>query len=376
MQIMRIRPFRTLYIDWLAVVTMLGLYVFTTASCTGGQSKDATNEGGTQHESVVLATQGSFAFGGTVVTGDNGDTFHGDHGYVQYQIPPDARQYPLVMWHGGGQFSKTYETTPDGRDGYQNIFLRRGFSTYIIDQPGRGRAGRTTTGIAVPDASFGEADLFTIFRLGVWTPPSPPQFFPGVQFSLDQDSLDQYFRQITPDTAGRDAEIATDAVAALFDTIGPAVLITHSASGVLGWQTALKSDNVRAIISYEPTVFLVPDGDPSPPPGFSDAIPVSRDQFERLAEIPIQIVFGDNIATELTGVFGIDLWVRSVPAAEAFVETLEAHGGDIEILRLPDAGLSGNTHFPFSDLNNLEVANLLSDYLNNKGLDKPGANSQ
>ena len=376
MRVMTIRPFRTLYIDWLAVVTMLGLCVFATASCAGGQSKDATNEEVTQHESVVLATQGSFAFGGTVVTGDNGDTFHGDHGYVQYQIPPDARQYPLVMWHGGGQFSKTYETTPDGRDGYQNIFLRRGFSTYIIDQPGRGRAGRTTTGIAVPDASFGEADLFTIFRLGVWTPPSPPQFFPGVQFSLDQDSLDQYFRQITPDTAGRDAEIATDAVAALFDTIGPAVLITHSASGVLGWQTALKSDNVRAIISYEPTVFLVPDGDPSPPPGFSDAIPVSRDQFERLAEIPIQIVFGDNIATELTGVFGIDLWVRSVPAAEAFVETLEAHGGDIEILRLPDAGLSGNTHFPFSDLNNLEVANLLSDYLNNKGLDKPGANSQ
>ena len=123
-------------------------------------------------------------------------------------------------------------------------------------------------------------------------------------------------------------------------------------------------------------MFLVPDGAPSPPPGFSDAIPVSRDQFERLTEIPIQIVFGDNIATELTGVFGIDLWVRSVPAAEAFVETLEAHGGDIEILRLPDAGLSGNTHFPFSDLNNLEVANLLSDYLNNKGLDKPGANSQ
>ena len=387
MQIMRIQPFRTLYIDWLAVVTMLGLYVFTTASCTGGQSKDATNEGGTQHESVVLATQGSFAFGGTVVTGENGDTFHGDHGYVQYQIPPDARQYPLVMWHGGGQFSKTYETTPDGRDGYQNIFLKRGFSTYIIDQPGRGRAGRTTTGITVPDAGFGEADLFTIFRLGVWTPPSTPQFFPGVQFSHDQDSLDQYFRQITPDTGshlrsggvtgvGTGATIATDAVTALFDMIGPAVLITHSASGILGWQTALKSDNVRAIISYEPTVFLTPEGDPSPPPGFSDAIPVSRDQFERLAEIPIQIVFGDNIATELTGVFGIDLWVRSVPAAEAFVETIKAHGGDIEILRLPDAGLSGNTHFPFSDLNNLEVANLLSDYLNNKGLDKPGANSQ
>ncbi|SVD01428.1 uncharacterized protein METZ01_LOCUS354282, partial [marine metagenome] len=200
MRIVTIRPFRTLHIDWLVVVIILGVCTLTPTGCADEQSKAATNEGATQQESVLLATQGSFAFGGTVVTGDNGDTFHGDHGYVQYQIPPDARQYPLVMWHGGGQFSKTYETTPDGRDGYQNIFLRRGFSTYIIDQPGRGRAGRATTGTTVPDASFGEANLFTIFRLGVWTPPSPPQFFPGVQFPLDQASLDQYFRQITPDT--------------------------------------------------------------------------------------------------------------------------------------------------------------------------------
>ena len=110
--------------------------VYATALCVGCHEAPGAR---LQPSPFVLQTQGRFAFGGTVVTGDNGDTFHGDHGYVQYQIPQDARQYPLVMWHGGGQFSKTWETTPDGRDGYQNIFLRRGFSTYIIDQPGRGR---------------------------------------------------------------------------------------------------------------------------------------------------------------------------------------------------------------------------------------------
>ena len=93
-----------------------------------------------KREPLILERQGSFAFGGTVVTGTNGDTFHGDHGYVQFQIPPNARNLPLVMWHGGGQMGKTWESTPDGRDGYQTIFVRRGFSTYIIDQPRRGRA--------------------------------------------------------------------------------------------------------------------------------------------------------------------------------------------------------------------------------------------
>ena len=75
---------------------------------------------------IVLETQGSFAFGGTVITGADGNTFRGDHGYAQYQIPSNARTLPLVMWHGGGQFSKTWETTPDGRDGFQNLFLQRG----------------------------------------------------------------------------------------------------------------------------------------------------------------------------------------------------------------------------------------------------------
>ena len=76
-----------------------------------------------------------------------GHKYHGDHAYVFYQKPVDARKYPLVFAHGVGQFSKTWETTPDGREGFQNIFLRKGFSTYLVDQPRRGNAGRSTEGI-------------------------------------------------------------------------------------------------------------------------------------------------------------------------------------------------------------------------------------
>jgi hypothetical protein len=102
---------------------------------------------------ISIAQQGSFAVGGTVITSPGvfdpaapapppeqpsstaGQTLHGDHAYVFYQAPARAKRLPLVMWHGIGQFSKTWETTPDGREGYQTIFLRRGFGVYVVDQP-------------------------------------------------------------------------------------------------------------------------------------------------------------------------------------------------------------------------------------------------
>lgn len=165
-----------------------------------GESDAAPGRTGRDSEPLVLAKQGSVLVGGSVVTNPGtfdpvaltpaGQTIHGDHAYVQYQIPVNARRYPLVMWHGGGQFSKTWESTPDGRDGYQNIFARRGFATYIFDQPHRGRSGRATTNgtiNAVPGAGpTGEQGIFIRFRLGIW-----PNYFPGVQFPRDAASLDQ-----------------------------------------------------------------------------------------------------------------------------------------------------------------------------------------
>ena len=82
--------------------------------------------------SIVIEEQGSFTVGGTVISNPGtfnpynptpeGQTLHGDHAYVFYQVPVNARKYPLVLWHGFGQFSKTWETTPDGREGYKKTF--------------------------------------------------------------------------------------------------------------------------------------------------------------------------------------------------------------------------------------------------------------
>ena len=143
---------------------------------------------------LTIQEQGSFAIGGTVVTmpgtfdpiaqgvynpagtDPKGQTLHGDHAYVFYQVPVHARRLPLVFWHGHGQSARTWETTPDGREGFQTLFLRRGYPVYLIDQPRRGRAARSTQPVTIP-VTPDEQLWFGIFRLGVW-----PNLYPGVQF--------------------------------------------------------------------------------------------------------------------------------------------------------------------------------------------------
>jgi hypothetical protein len=328
---------------------------------------------------LIIAEQGSFAVGGTTTTAFNGDQSRGDHAYVQYQIPVNARKYPLVMWHGAGQFAKTWESTPDGREGFQNIFLRQRFSVYTLDQPRRGRAGKTTVSGTVNIGTGSEAMLFTTFRLGIWAPPAPRRFFPGVQFPQDAESLDQYFRQVVPNIGAEDRNVVVDAVVALFHKIGPAILLTHSQGGRYGWLTRIKANNVKAIVSYEPASFVFPS-DALPPETTKTAdaiaadinqpIAVTSQEFAELTKVPIQIVYGDNIErTTPSQLHGVEIWRVVTERARQFVDLVNKRGGNASLLFLPDAGLKGNTHFPFSDLNNLEVAALLQQYLAKNGLD-------
>ena len=327
---------------------------------------------------ITLKDQGSFAGGGSVITSpgifdaikrtSEGQTFHGDHAYVFYQIPKNARALPLVFWHGFGQFSKTWETTPDGREGFQNIFLRRDFSVYVLDQPRRGRASRSTVETTItptPDEQF----WFNVFRVGVC-----PDYFPGVQFAKDEETLNQYFRQMTPNIGGFDTEVITDATSKLFDKIGKGILVTHSHSGGFGWSTAMKNQNIRAIVSYEPgSGFPFPENEVPPPiensAGPLVAVGVSMNEFSKLTKIPIIIYYGDNIPAEPDPNPGTDGWRARLEMARLWRDAVNKHGGDVTVVHLPEIGIKGNTHFPFSDLNNVEIADLMAKWLKEKGLD-------
>jgi hypothetical protein len=323
---------------------------------------------------IVLSKMGAFAFSGTTISNPAGQTLHCDHGYAQFQIPKNPRKVPIVFWHSAS--TVTWESSPDGRDGFQSIFLRKGFATYIIDLPRQGRAGNGCEELLYTPRIGQDQSTYEGWRFGTWSPPAPPDFFPGVQVPTNDPAwLDGVLRARYPESSGPDAvDRESNTVAALLDKIGGGIIVTHSGSGIPGWATGVKSPDVKAIVSYEPSQFLFPTGQlPTPitnpvngqviPPGLE--IPLS--DFMNLTKMPIQLVYGDYVniphlaapeRRRITMIYG-----------QQMVDLINSLGGDAELVHLPEIGIHGNTHLLMLDLNNVEIANLMSQFLSEKGLD-------
>lgn len=327
---------------------------------------------------ITIQAQGSFAVGGTVAqtpgTYNNnapsaeGQSLHGDHLYAFYQIPQNPKPLPIVMLHGAFQSARSWETTPDGREGFQTIFLRRSYPVYLVDQPRRGRAGNSTVATTIEPTPYDQL-FFDQFRLGKW-----PNYFQNVQFDRDPAALDQFLRSVTPNTGPYDANVISDAMSALFDRIGSGILFIHSQAGGPGWLTAIKNPNVEAIVAFEPgSGFIFPEGEVPPPmpsaAGTLAAEPIAVADFEKLARIPIVLYYGDNFSTEPTKERGEDNWRVRLAMARLWVDAVNRHGGDARLVHLPDIGIRGNTHFLMSDLNNVQIADEVSKFLAEKKLD-------
>ena len=352
----------------LTLVTLTALAACTTPS--GGPSSSTG--------ALAIQKQGSFAVGGKVVstpgTYNNnnptaaGQTIHGDHLYAFYQIPQNPKPLPIVMLHGAFQSARSWETTSDGREGFQTIFLRRGFPVYLVDQPRRGRAGNSTVAATIEPTPFDQL-FFDQFRIGKW-----PNYFDNVQFDRKPETLDQFLRSVTPNTGPYDAGVIADAMAALFDKTGPGILFSHSQAGGSGWLTAIKSENVKGIVALEPgSGFIFPEGEmPAALPSAAgtltpESVPLA--DFKKLTRIPIVIYYGDNFPVEPTVERGQDNWRVRLAMARLWIAAINKHGGDAQLVHLPEIGIRGNTHFLMSDLNNIQIADLVSKFLEEKKLD-------
>jgi pimeloyl-ACP methyl ester carboxylesterase len=340
---------------------------------------------------ITIVEQGSFFVGGTEVaapgefdptvrnTSDAGQSFPIDHMYVQYQIPQHARSFPLVMIHGANSTGSAWESTPDGREGYQTIFLRRGFAVYVVDFPRRGKAGfpsfNGTLGAlldkqVIPNRTNRNSDqgAFIGVRLG----PEFLEYFPNTQFP--KAGLDQFVKKLILGVMD-DENVIVNALAALLERIGPAILVSHSQSGRFAYLAAIRSPNVKGIVDYEGANQPFPVGQaPAPLPAFDGFLvgpgaPVPLEDFLKLTKIPIQIVVGDNIPSSPQPIPQLETPRIRLIFKKQFVETVNRHGGDASLLLLPDVGIYGNTHAPFLDLNNLQVADLMSEFLHEKDLD-------
>jgi hypothetical protein len=148
--------------------------------------------------------------------------------YVQYFLPQNRKgKLPLLLWHGGGLTGVTYETKPDGGDGWMHYFIRHGWDTYASDAVERGRSGWTNTFKGDPVfLPFGDPwERFRIGPIGSWSEDAAKRVtYPGMQFPTE--AYGQFMKQGVPrwlttdDPATFSAFAYSTSLARIFDQRG------------------------------------------------------------------------------------------------------------------------------------------------------------
>jgi len=185
--------------------------------CTAGDvMAQALKDVQTPDTPLVLKAQGSFFVGGETVEqtqGELGNLGPGGHiavnqMYVRYMVPQGGdRNVPVVMVHGATLTGKSWETTPDGRMGWDEYFVRKGHPVYVPDQVGRGRSGfnqavfNNVRAGSTPPANqpvwlrFSDEGAWPNFRFGVKAGVA----YPDNQFPVS--AVDELAKQVCPTSA-------------------------------------------------------------------------------------------------------------------------------------------------------------------------------
>ena len=240
--------------------------------------------------------QGSFFVGGHDVHSDTlsstaarvpSGTITVDQVYVRYQIPVGAIGRPLTLIHGCCLTGKTWETTPDGRMGWDEYFVRKG-PRRLRDRPGvaralrrepfgdqqretgQGRARSTAAGrLRLARRSVGGLQVRTGIPEGLSRPAVSARGRGGVMEATGA-GLDRGASDAQSDRAG-----VVGARAALNGT----VLVSHSQSGIYPFQTAaLSTAGIAGIVAIEP-----------------GACPAADRRHATYVNMPILVLFGDYV---------------------------------------------------------------------------------
>lgn len=326
---------------------------------------------------LTIAEQGVFSAGGITVTSPGtfesknqwegtgaGQTAHVDHASVLYQLPVETKGLPMVFLHGYGQSRTGWMSTPDGREGWAGFFLRQGHGVFLLDAPHRGEAGATSVPGVISDKTLDQR-WYTQFRIGRWE-QGKPVFNQGSKFPQDERSVDQFFRQMTPDTgmksdmgADFNKELVAKALAASVDEVytrtgKKSIVFCHSQGGRATWPATKYTKNIAAIVAIEPGG--------APEPGSEDYLAVAEQH------IPVVFYFGDYIDNGDTVIQATAAWQKLRGSCYAFRDAYQAAGGQVEVIDLPKVGIYGNDHFIFEDKNSDTVAMHVEDWLQKHGV--------
>lgn len=291
--------------------------------------------------------RGHFWITGDRVTVD-GKTFQRGPMFVAWEAPERVTQrHPVVLVHGGLLQGTEWLDTPDGRPGWAQRLVEAGYAVLVVDRPGHGRSPYH------PDVIGAMAEPFS-YEEGrhVFFPPEAAEAQTQWPFARDDDdALDAFIAPFggLPADLAASQEMDTDRLARLLDRIGPAIVVTHSASGPDGWLLADRRPGlVAAVVSVEPM------GPPfSTTPGIGSlewgltAAPVSFDPPRADAE---EVRAADPATLRIPALTGLPVAVVTgetavfATYAPAIVDFLRTAGAAAEHLHLPDHGVLGNGH--------------------------------
>ncbi len=347
---------------------------------------------------LSIARQGWIFAGGKIDESQAGHPMVGQL-YAEYQVPANqTHPYPVVMIHGGGQNGSNFTGTPDGREGWAQYFLRRGYMVYVVDQVGRGRSAydaATYGPLRPPDLDFAEQRFTEPERFNLWPQAHLHTQFPGTGAPGDP-SFDAFYASQEPSIAdfAEQQALMRDAGAALLDRIGPAILLVHSQSGAFAWPIAqARPKLVRAILAVEPSGPPVHDiTNKGAPDWFEDS---PRLKISGLADIPLQyeppLASGEQLnfvrADQPKAPDLVRCWMQKEPARklaaldqipmlvitseasyhapydDCTVAYLRQAGVTVQQIHLADVDIHGDAHMMMIEKNNAAIAGVMADWL-------------
>jgi pimeloyl-ACP methyl ester carboxylesterase len=349
-------------------------------------------------EPLAIANQGYFFVGGKYVSIGDKQVLSGQ-AYVEYQIPARLTQpYPLVIVPGAAQTATNFTGTADGREGWAQFFLRRGYAVYIVEQPGRGRSSYqpdTEGPQAFPQLLSVQQRFTASEKYSLWPQARLHIQWPGTGQAGDA-TFDQFFASQVPFVQKPEVTQALnrDALVPLIDKLGPIVLMTHSQSGSYGLLAADQRPNsIQALLHVEgsaPPVHDIEmlgapdwfrDGAVSRPWGltaipitYAPAAPNASDmafeqqekadgpglakcwlqkapakQLVNLAKIPIAVVHGEASFY--------------APYAHCLIKYMEQAGLHPTWLNLGTMGIRGNGHMMMLEKNSDQIADVMEKWV-------------
>jgi pimeloyl-ACP methyl ester carboxylesterase len=386
--------------NWVTHVRILfvAAIVLATGACAAAQEAKLPP--------LEIAREGYVFAGGKYSTVKDAKTMDGQI-YAEFQIPAhQSHPYPIVFVHGGGQTGTNFTGTPDGREGWAQFFLREGYAVYVVDQAGRGRSAYLASSYG-PQTSvnidFVQKRFTAIEKYNSWPQAHLHTQWPGTGTPGDP-IFDQFYASQVPSMASYalQQQLSSQALVALIDKIGPAIILTHSQSGATGWPVEdARPDRVKGVIAVEPSgpPFYNVDNVPAPewfhdsdeqrpwgitsspltysPPaaGPSDLAMVHQDQPDdpSVARCWLQ----KSPARQLPNLQKVPILIVTSEASyhrgydHCTVKYLEQAGVHVTWTKLEDIGIHGNGHMMMLEKNNQQIAAVMAAWLE-KAIPSPG----